>query len=173
MLENEFINLVDNDGLKMINKKIMIPLNKQELLEQHKFIGYLYNNGINTANIFKLYESDKHYYELQEYIENNNEKYTTKNIMKLLAKFHNVSKKYNLNFSKKKYYCHNFKCNYFELNKLSIEFARYRDRWDKLSRSIETVNKDVLDIHTTTEKISKRFDSINKVDIKEIETEEE
>ena len=60
-----------------------------------------------------------------------------------------------------------------ELQKLSIEFSRYRDRWDKLSRSIETVNKDVLDIHTTTEKISKRFDSINKVDIKEIEMKEE
>ena len=60
-----------------------------------------------------------------------------------------------------------------ELQKLSIEFGRYRDRWDKLSRSIETVNKDVLDIHTTTEKISKRFDSINKVDIKEIEMKEE
>ena len=60
-----------------------------------------------------------------------------------------------------------------ELQKLSIEFGRYRDRWDKLSRSIESVNKDVLDIHTTTEKISKRFDSINKVDIKEIENKEE
>ena len=60
-----------------------------------------------------------------------------------------------------------------ELQKLSIEFSRYRDRWDKLSRSIESVNKDVLDIHTTTEKISKRFDSINKVDIKEIEMKEE
>ena len=60
-----------------------------------------------------------------------------------------------------------------ELQKLSIEFSRYRDRWDKLSRSIETVNKDVLDIHTTTEKISKRFDSINKVDIKEIEHKED
>ncbi len=60
-----------------------------------------------------------------------------------------------------------------ELQKLSIEFSRYRDRWDKLSRSIETVNKDVLDIHTTTEKISKRFDSINKVDIEEIEMKEE
>ena len=60
-----------------------------------------------------------------------------------------------------------------ELQKLSIEFGRYRDRWDKLSRSIETVNKDVLDIHTTTEKISKRFDSINKVDIKEIAIKEE
>lgn len=54
-----------------------------------------------------------------------------------------------------------------ELNKLAIEFERYKDRWDKLSRSIESVNKDVLDIHKTTEKISKRFTSINKVEIEE------
>ena len=46
-----------------------------------------------------------------------------------------------------------------ELQKLSIEFSRYRERWDKLSRSIETVNKDVQDIYTTTDKISKRFAS--------------
>ena len=52
-----------------------------------------------------------------------------------------------------------------ELNKLSIEFARYRERWDKLSRSIQTVSKDVEDIHTTTEKITKRFNSINSVEI--------
>lgn len=56
-----------------------------------------------------------------------------------------------------------------ELTKLSVEFGRYKERWDKLSRSIETVSKDVIDIHTTTDKITKRFDSINKVDIKEIE----
>lgn len=52
-----------------------------------------------------------------------------------------------------------------ELSKLSIEFSRYKERWDKLSRSIQTVSKDVEDIHTTTEKITKRFDSINKVEI--------
>ena len=52
-----------------------------------------------------------------------------------------------------------------ELNKLSIEFARYRDRWDKLSKSIQTVSKDVEDIHTTTEKITKRFNSINSVEL--------
>ena len=56
-----------------------------------------------------------------------------------------------------------------ELNKLSIEFSRYKDRWDKLSRSIQTVSRDVEDIHTTTEKITKRFNSINSVDIEEIE----
>ncbi len=56
-----------------------------------------------------------------------------------------------------------------ELNKLSYEFERYRERWDKLSRSIDTVTKDVRDINITTEKITKRFDSINRVDVKEIE----
>lgn len=52
-----------------------------------------------------------------------------------------------------------------ELKKLSVDFSRYKDRWDKLSRSIDTVNKDVKDIHITTEKITKRFDSINDVQI--------
>ena len=50
-----------------------------------------------------------------------------------------------------------------ELNKLGIEFGRYRERWDKLSRSIQTVSNDVENIHKTTEKITKRFDSINNV----------
>lgn len=57
-----------------------------------------------------------------------------------------------------------------ELNKLSIEFTRYKDRWDKLSKNIKAVNSSVDEITTTTEKISKRFDSINKVDLKEIGT---
>ena len=52
-----------------------------------------------------------------------------------------------------------------ELNKLGLEFSRYKERWDKLSRSIETVNKDVENIHITTDKISKRFESISSVDI--------
>ena len=56
-----------------------------------------------------------------------------------------------------------------ELNKLGIEFSRYKERWDKLSRSIDSVSRDVNDIHTTTEKITKRFDSISKVDIEQID----
>lgn len=56
-----------------------------------------------------------------------------------------------------------------ELNKLGIEFARYKERWDKLSRSIQTVNKDVENFHITTEKIKKKFDSINKVELEKIE----
>ena len=60
-----------------------------------------------------------------------------------------------------------------ELNKLSIEFNRYKERWDKLSRNIKAVNNSVEEINTTTDKISKRFDSINKVEIKELTHEEE
>ena len=52
-----------------------------------------------------------------------------------------------------------------ELNKLGIEFEKYRIRWDKLSRSIDSVTKDVKDIHITTQKITKRFDSINSVNL--------
>ena len=52
-----------------------------------------------------------------------------------------------------------------ELNKLGLEFARYKERWDKLSRSIQTVNKDIENVSITSEKISKKFDTINKVEI--------
>lgn len=52
-----------------------------------------------------------------------------------------------------------------ELRVLDDEFKRYKERWDKLYRSIETVSKDVKDIHTTTDKITKRFNSINQVEL--------
>ena len=52
-----------------------------------------------------------------------------------------------------------------ELNLLSEEFRRYKDRWDKLSRSIDSVSKEVKDLYTTSDKITKRFDSINSVEI--------
>ena len=59
-----------------------------------------------------------------------------------------------------------------ELNKLSFEFARYKDRWEKLSRNIDTVSKSVKELNTTSDKITKRFDSINKVDMKVLSTQE-
>lgn len=59
-----------------------------------------------------------------------------------------------------------------ELRLLDNEFKRYKERWDKLSRSIETVGKDVREIHTTTEKITKRFNSINQVEMEGITHEE-
>lgn len=56
-----------------------------------------------------------------------------------------------------------------ELNKLGIEFGKYKTRWDKLSRSIDTVTNDIKDINITTDKISKRFDSISKVELSDKE----
>lgn len=58
-----------------------------------------------------------------------------------------------------------------ELNLLSEDFRRYKERWDKLYRSIETVSKDVKDIHTTTEKITNRFENISSGEVKQIDYE--
>lgn len=54
-----------------------------------------------------------------------------------------------------------------ELNKLGVEFSRYKERWNKLSRSIETVNKDIENINITTDKITKRFETISTVNLKD------
>ena len=60
-----------------------------------------------------------------------------------------------------------------ELNKLGLEFSRYKERWDKLARSIQTVNKDVESISVTSEKISKKFENINRVDSNLLEDKKE
>ncbi len=56
-----------------------------------------------------------------------------------------------------------------ELNKLGLEFARYRERWEHLSKSIQAVNKDVENVSITTDKISKKFDLINRVEVGKLE----
>ena len=56
-----------------------------------------------------------------------------------------------------------------ELNKLGLEFSRYRERWDRLTKSIQTVNKDVESVYITTDKISKKFESINNVEVTKLE----
>ena len=50
-----------------------------------------------------------------------------------------------------------------ELEKLNIEFGRYQTRWNSLQKDIEKVSKDVKDITTTSNKISKRFTEISNV----------
>ena len=60
-----------------------------------------------------------------------------------------------------------------ELNKLAVEFDRYKERWDKLARNINTVSKSVEELNTTSEKISRRFDSINKVEVDKLMQDEE
>jgi len=58
-----------------------------------------------------------------------------------------------------------------ELKLLDEEFKRYKERWDRLSRNIDSVSKDVKEIHTTTEKITKRFNLINQVEMEQIDYE--
>ena len=60
-----------------------------------------------------------------------------------------------------------------ELNKLSVEFSRYKDRWDKLARTVKSVNQSNDELHTTSEKITKRFDSINSVDLDKLGNKED
>lgn len=60
-----------------------------------------------------------------------------------------------------------------ELNKLSVEFARYKERWEKLARNINTVSKSVEELNTTSDKITKRFDSINRVEVEKLKNEEQ
>lgn len=59
-----------------------------------------------------------------------------------------------------------------ELKKLGEEFKRYVDRWDKLKRSIESVAKNADNVHTTSEKISKKFKHISEAKFSEIEADE-
>ena len=54
-----------------------------------------------------------------------------------------------------------------ELNKLGSLFNKFKERFDKLSRSVVTVNKDIEAFTITTDKIKKKFDSISNVEIKD------
>ncbi len=56
-----------------------------------------------------------------------------------------------------------------ELVKLGVEFDRYATRFDKLSRSVKSVNKDLDDITITSNKITKRFTSITNIELAELE----
>ena len=44
-----------------------------------------------------------------------------------------------------------------ELNKRGVEFSRYKERWDKLAKSIQTVNKDVESVYKYQEGLNNFF----------------
>jgi DNA recombination protein RmuC len=50
---------------------------------------------------------------------------------------------------------------------LAKDFDRFRVRMDKLSLHIQQANNDVKDVHISANKISSRFEKIEKVEIKE------
>jgi len=51
-----------------------------------------------------------------------------------------------------------------ELKKLSGEFERFEDRWGKLKTDIARVSKDASDIDITTDKITKAFGRVEKIE---------
>jgi DNA recombination protein RmuC len=52
-----------------------------------------------------------------------------------------------------------------ELGKLGKEFGRFDERMKKLADHIRQAHEDAQDVHTTSQKISKRFTSIEKVEL--------
>ena len=54
-----------------------------------------------------------------------------------------------------------------ELLRLGQDFDRYQKRWTNLAKDIDKVHKDVKEITTTSNKISKRFDQISTVKLGE------
>ena len=59
-----------------------------------------------------------------------------------------------------------------ELNKLGEEFDRYKVRWDRLAKSIQSVNKEVEEVQITSDKITKKFNRISGVEIDKLTTKE-
>ena len=60
-----------------------------------------------------------------------------------------------------------------QLEGLALDFRRYKERWDKLTRSIDTVTKDVKEISTTTEKITSKFTKISSGNVIEYKEDNE
>ena len=54
---------------------------------------------------------------------------------------------------------------------LAKDFDRFRTRMDNLSKHIQQANRDVEDVHISANKISSRFEKIEKVELKEEEVE--
>ena len=67
-----------------------------------------------------------------------------------------------------------------ELTRLSTDFDRYKERWDRLLKNIDTVSKTAKEVNVSSDKISKQFKKISNVEalieeepIEMIETSEE
>lgn len=58
-----------------------------------------------------------------------------------------------------------------EINKLGQDFERFEQRWNNLSKHIGTVQKDVSEIHTSSQKLSGRFKKIRDVEIEAVKDE--
>jgi DNA recombination protein RmuC len=52
-----------------------------------------------------------------------------------------------------------------ELTKLAMDFDRYKERWDKLLKNLDTVSKTAKEVNISSDKISKQFKKISNVEV--------
>jgi len=57
-----------------------------------------------------------------------------------------------------------------ELSKLAKDFARFDERMKKLASHIEQANKDVSEVRISSDKISRRFQQIERVELEHPDT---
>ena len=115
------IILLESNIIKYICKRVIIPFSKKELQSQHEFIKFLIYNKINVASIINLFSIDGSVYELQEFIDGNFE-IPIEKLIEFIAKFHQVSIKYNGNLYKKNIYKINFQCKGSNLEYILLGF---------------------------------------------------
>jgi DNA recombination protein RmuC len=52
-----------------------------------------------------------------------------------------------------------------ELTKLAMDFDRYKERWDRLLKNLDTVSKTAKEVNISSDKISKQFKKISNVEV--------
>ncbi|HIS38214.1 MAG TPA: phosphotransferase [Candidatus Onthousia faecavium] len=165
---SDSVKLVNLYGENYILKEMKVPLSRKELLNQHTYIQYLIDNGINVSKILGYYEENNIFYEVQEFI-TGDFLIKTEDLIKLLSKFHCVSKKYANNLEKRYVFEVQYKCRGAKLNYLLLGFEEkyYKYPLDNLKRSFIYVSSNNLD---TVNKLVKLFNKsynmfVNKYDI--------
>lgn len=141
MLENDAVNLIKKDKKLLIKKRILIPFSKDELQEQHDFVNYLYDNNIKVARILGQYKYNGNLYEYQEYIKPDDNPLDINDMIKSISLFHECSKEYDKELSKKSTYDMNFECNDYRLKKLIVG---YEDKYNKYPLENYTKYKDKM-----------------------------
>ena len=61
---SDSVKLVNLYGENYILKEMKVPLSRKELLNQHTYIQYLIDNGINVSKILGYYEENNIFYEV-------------------------------------------------------------------------------------------------------------
>lgn len=159
------VSLVEINDNKYILKKIVIPFKEKEISSQHLFINYLFEQGIKVSRLYgySFFDSGKKIYELQEYIEHNND-IDYDNLIISLAKFHTVSKLYPNKYNKKNVYKHSFICKNIKLDVILLDFKNkyylYPLKNYKRNRKNlfdEEINKDLCNMLQIYNTIYKEF----------------